>query len=112
MKPTRTCTVKARLTPEEYRRFVERVKKSAKPDNQSQYIRECVFSDELLKSYAVAKELKSLNFQVRKIGVLVNQIAASANRGVWYPGDAELILKKFGEIENLVNDFQSRLKET
>ena len=52
-----------------------------------------------------------MNFQIRKIGVLINQIAASANRGVWYPGDTELVLSKLQEVKDLVERFKEDLKE-
>ena len=111
MEANRIYTVKARLTPEEYKRFNEHVQGSSRPKNKSNYIRECIFSEDIQKSTAVAKELKNLNFQIRKIGVLINQIAASANRGVWYPGDTELVLRKLQEVEEPVERFKEDLKE-
>ena len=102
METNRIYTVKARLTPEEYKMFCEHVQESSRPQNKSNYIRECILSEDIWKSTAVARELKNLNFQIRKIGVLINQIAASANRGVWYPGDMELVLSKLQEAEDLV----------
>lgn len=111
METNRIYTVKARLTPEEYKMFCEHVQESNRPKNKSNYIRECIFSEDIQKSTAVAKELKNLNFQIRKIGVLINQIAASANRGVWYPGDTELVLKKLQEVEELVEKFKKGIRE-
>ena len=107
----RTYRIIARLTPEEYKQFTELVEKSDRPKNQSCYIRECIFSEDIQRSTAVARELKNLNFQIRKIGVLINQIAASANRGVWYPGDTELVLSKLQEVKDLVERFKENLKE-
>ena len=75
---TRECIVKARLTANEYQTFLKKVKGSDRPDNMSEYIRACIFSDDLKHSITVARELKNLNYQIRKIGVLINQIAASA----------------------------------
>ena len=111
METNRIYTVKARLTPEEYKIFCEHVQGSNRPKNKSNYIRECIFSEDIQRSTAVARELKNLNFQIRKIGVLINQIAASANRGVWYPGDTELVLSKLQEVKDLVERFKEDLKE-
>lgn len=107
---TRECIVKARLTANEYQIFLKKVKGSDRPDNMSEYIRACIFSDDLKHSIAVTRELKNLNYQIRKIGVLINQIAASANRGVMFRGDAELVLKKLQEVEELVKTFEARIE--
>lgn len=106
----RTCIVKARLTQNEYNSFLEKVQDSARPDNRSEYIRECIFSDDLKHSVAVARELKNLNYQIRKIGVLINQIAAGVNRGIVFRGDAEVIVKKQKEIENMLQDFPQKIE--
>ena len=111
MEANRIYTIKARLTSEEYKMFCEHVQESSRPKNKSNYIRECVLSEDIWKSIAVARELKNLNFQIRKIGVLINQLAASANRGVRYPGDTELVLSKLQEVEDLVERFKEDLKE-
>lgn len=106
---TRVYFVKARLTEEEYERFLGKVKESYNPKNQSDYIRNCIFSDELQHSAAVARELKNLNYQIRKIGVLINQIAAGVNSGIVYRGDAKLVVSKLGEVERLLEGFPERL---
>ena len=111
MEANRIYTIKARLTPEEYKMFCEHVQESSRTKNKSNYNGERILSEAIWKSTAVARELKNLNFQIRKIGVLINQIAASANRGVWYPGDTELVLSKLQEVEDLVERFKEDLKE-
>ena len=95
---TRECIVKARLTANEYQTFLKKVKGSDRPDNMSEYIRACIFSDDLKHSIAVARELKNMNYQIRKIGVLI------------FRGDAELVLKKMQEVEELVKTFEARIE--
>ena len=73
MEANRIYTIKARLTPEEYKMFCEHVQESSRPKNKSNYIRECILSEDIWKSTAVARELKNLNFQIRKIGVLITR---------------------------------------
>lgn len=107
---TRDHMVKARLTKTEYEDFLTKVGASQDPGNMSGYIRACIFSEDLRHSTAVVRELKNMNYQIRKIGVLINQIAASANRGVMYRGDAELVLKKLQEVEELVKTFETHLE--
>lgn len=97
--------VKARLTEGEYQRFLKRVEESTQPDNQSEYIRSCIFSEDPIRATAIVRELKNLNYQIRKIGINVNQIAAGVNSGVVYRGDAELIVAKFKEIEAMIKEF-------
>lgn len=102
---TRDYIIKARLTESEYQHFLSKVEGSCNPDNMSEYIRNCIFSDELLRSMAVARELKNLNYQIRKIGVLINQIAAGVNAGIVLRGDAELIARKLEEIHKMLEVF-------
>lgn len=104
-KDTRDYIIKARLTESEYQFFIKKVGDSSNPDNMSEYIRNCIFSDELLRSMAVARELKNLNYQIRKIGVLINQIAAGVNAGVVFRGDAELIAGKLEEVHEMLKEF-------
>lgn len=108
---TRDYTVKARLTKQEYQEFVKRVGKYGTENNMSAYIRSCIFSDDLRHSLAVADEMKNLNYQIRKIGVLINQITIGVNRGILYPGDAKVLVSKMKEIECLVGKFQKWLEE-
>lgn len=102
---TRDYIIKARLTESEYQHFLSKVEGSYNPDNMSEYIRNCIFSDELLRSMAVARELKNLNYQIRKIGVLINQIAAGVNAGIVFRGDAELIARKLEEVHKMLEEF-------
>lgn len=110
-KDTRDYIIKARLTEREYQHFISKVGDSHNPDNMSEYIRNCIFSDELLRSMAVTRELKNLNYQIRKIGVLINQIAKGVNAGIVYRGDAELIAGKLEEVQKMLKEFHKWFQE-
>ena len=96
---TRVKRVNARLTEKEHEELLERYESSGE-QNQSDYFRRCIFSDELSKSNALINELHDTNYQIRKIGVLINQIAHKVNSGYGYSkGNEQIILEKFNEIE-------------
>ncbi|MHA9740626.1 plasmid mobilization protein [Robinsoniella peoriensis] len=98
-----------RLRETEYQAFLERCEEYGE-QSYSDYIRRCIFSDELAKSQALLKELHQTNYQIRKIGVLVNQIAHKVNGGYAFTrGNEQSILKKMDEIENMFRIVQEQI---
>ena len=79
--------------------------------NLSGYIRDCVLEQSGIKKESYKREIKNLSYQIRKIGVNINQVAAKINSG--YRGmdavstllenqnrieqELEILLKKLGE---------------
>lgn len=110
----KNVVVRVRLTEKEYRMLEERAKaksplKSGR-GNLSGYIRSMILEPEK-KSKRDARDLKELTYQIRKIGVNVNQIAAKANSG-YFNRDLLLSLKKNQErLEAEVRDFFGRQEE-
>lgn len=61
--------------------------------NLPKYIRACVLDRAGWRMDSYAKELKNLTYQIRKIGVNINQVTAKINSG-YYGSDAIRILQK------------------
>ena len=109
MNDNKIARINARLTKEEHESFVNRFKESVET-SYSDYIRRCVFSDELSKSAALIKEVKGTNYQIRKIGVLVNQIAHKVNAGYIYThADSVAITESFLEIQKMFKELKEQI---
>ena len=87
------------FTPEEYQEIVWLAecdsgikRKKTQEKNVSAYIRKCIF-DKNDNPAAIKKELRDLSYQVRKIGVNINQVVTKINAGyaVWRECIAEII---------------------
>lgn len=98
----------ARLTGPELEQFDRRVARSVEK-NRSDFIRAAVFSDAVEKSQAVALQLADTNFQVRKIGVNINQIAKRFNSGIYEPEEFPYILDALKQIEELLRKIMEKL---
>ena len=64
----------------------------------SKYVRKVLLSP-VGSSKDMRKELKKLSYEVRKIGVNINQIAKRINAGYEYYSDESAVMKKLGEVE-------------
>lgn len=101
MDQNRDQRLNVRLRATEYKAFLERYEGSGEK-SISDYIRRCIFSDDLAKSQALIRELHQTNYQIRKIGVLINQIAHKVNAGYAFSrGNENTILDKFDEIDKM-----------
>lgn len=83
----RTRSFLIRFTEEEYALLeklaaedAEKNSRKEKQKNISAYIRKCIF-EPVLEPSSLKKELKETNYQIRKIGVNINQVAAKVNSG-------------------------------
>ncbi|CVI71522.1 hypothetical protein BN3660_02266 [Eubacteriaceae bacterium CHKCI004] len=78
--------------------------------NVSAYIRKCIF-EQSNNPAAIQKELKGLAYQVRKIGVNINQVAAKVNAGYATPVDMENLLFYLKKVEEEFLRLEKNLKE-
>ena len=106
-----------RFTPEEYQQIVQCAekdigtkRKKTQEKNVSAYIRKCIF-DRSDNPATIQKELKGLAYQVRKIGVNINQVAAKVNAGYATPVDVENLLFYLKKIEEEFLRLEKDLKE-
>jgi hypothetical protein len=65
--------------------------------NVSQYIRSCVKGG-LYDNPDLRKELRTLNYEIHKIGVNVNQIACHSNLGILTMSEREILLELMKDI--------------
>lgn len=105
------------FTPEEYQEIVrladgdtEIKRKKTQEKNVSAYIRKCIF-DRNDNPAAIQKELKGLAYQVRKIGVNINQVTAKVNAGYATPVDLENLLFYLKKVEEEFFRLEKDLKE-
>lgn len=76
-KEKRTIIKQVRFTETEARTISEAAGKEKV--SESKYIRRKVFSQENQMSHEVAEKLSDLNYQIRKIGININQVVRSCN---------------------------------
>ena len=77
---------------------METKRRKTQEKNVSAYIRKCIF-EQSNNPAAIQKELKGLAYQVRKIGVNINQVAAKVNAGYATPVDMENLLFYLKKVE-------------
>ena len=73
-------------------------------------MRKCIF-DRSDNPATIQKELKGLAYQVRKIGVNINQVAAKVNAGYATPMDLENLLFYLKKVEEEFLRLEKDLKE-
>ena len=109
-----------RFTPEEYelllvlaRQDEETKRIKTKERNLSAYIRKCIFQS-TGNPLAIKKEVKDLTYQMRKIGVNINQVVTKVNAGYAVPVDIDnlvIYLKKveeeFFRLEKILEEWRS-----
>ena len=110
-KENRDVVVPFRLTRREYERLQARLEDANSSLNQSEYIRECIFSGDIERSILMQRELKKISYELRKIGVNLNQIAARINGQVYLPYDMNLLKGLVVEMEGEREKLEQALKE-
>lgn len=80
-------------------------------ENVSAYCRKLLFSGHTGRKSSV-QELRELNFQIRKIGVNINQAAKRMNSGYGQTGDGLLLLTELEAVERLLRCFQETQEES
>lgn len=97
-----------RVTDEEYALLTERTKKTGiTGENLSEYIRQQVLGEEY--PYQKEKLLRDMNYQIRKIGVNLNQIAARYNSSLYLEQDRRLVLQYMEELKMLLEKTQDMI---
>lgn len=107
-----------RFTEAEYKLLAElaeedadtKTKKNAKK-NISAYIRKRIFSG-LNRPADLKQELKDLNYQVRKIGININQVTAKVNSSYVTPEDMLRLDTHLHEVENSFWEMIRKMEET
>ena len=114
----RSVVVRTRLSEKEY----EKLKKMAKTDhetcvksgkeNLSAYIRKCVLheSGQAKENEKLNREVRELTYQIRKIGVNINQVTKKINEGYYQAEESERLHKSLKEIEEKFESFLEALE--
>lgn len=79
--------------------------------DMSAYIRNLVLSQTGKKDVRVDMELKDLNYQVRKIGVNINQIAHRLNSNIGDMRDAEYVVELMKELNARLEKLTSKSRD-
>lgn len=113
----RSYRIYVRVTKEEY----ELICKMAKNDpdtrckngekNLSRYVRYCVLNESGLRKNYFEREIKNLNYQIRKIGVNINQATKKINAGYGEWKAAEELKEGIEQIDQRFQEFMERLEE-
>lgn len=78
--------------------------------NVSAYIRDVLFRREL-EEIRYCRELKNLTYQIRKIGVNINQVAAKINSGYKNQDSVFYLQKNLSQVEEEVKKLIEKLEE-
>lgn len=114
MKEKREVVVPIRLTKNEYKLLKEyaakdeRYKLKTGSINLSRFIRECVFVHSHIE-LGFHKEINALVYQIRKIGVNINQATAKINAGYKGMEAADRILDSLCDVEREVEKLIKKL---
>ena len=79
--------------------------------NLSGYMRTQVFSAAGIRNAALASNVKDLKYEIRKVGVNVNQIARKLNAGIGTDRDIDTLFQKLDEIEQLLDHYIAQADE-
>lgn len=94
-----------RVTEEEYAKIKKKTERAGiRNQNVSEYVRRQVLGAEY--PYLKEKLLRSMNYQIRKIGVNINQIAARYNSGIYLSGDKEQLEADVKKLYQLFYQFR------
>lgn len=79
--------------------------------NLSGYMRNQVLSAAGIRNTALASNAGKLHYEMRKLGVNVNQIARKLNAGIGTEKDVEILHEKIGRIEQLLEQYIAGVDE-
>ena len=111
--------LRVRITDKEFNLIKEKIKKEkafgylhGSGENISEYIRNCIYEDLGKNKKYHDTEIQDLNYQIRKIGVNVNQVAAKVNAGYKdYSSAISEILNQQKKIEYHVKKLSKMLED-
>ena len=113
----RETYMKIRLTKKEHDLIIDaaekdNVSKTKKGrNNVSAYARNAIFSSLSGKSKSIEVELRELKFQVRKIGVNINQVVKRINSGFEFSSDEHQLLLKLASVEKQLENLALSIEE-
>lgn len=97
-----------RVTEEEYELLKNRTEQSGiRSGNISEYVRRQVLGEEY--PYVREKLLRDMNYQIRKIGVNINQITARNNSRLYFVSDKEQLKEDMEELIKLFEEFRDKV---
>lgn len=97
-----------RVTEEEYELLKNRTGQSGiRSGNISEYVRRQVLGEEY--PYVREKLLRDMNYQIRKIGVNINQITARNNSRLYFVSDKEQLKEDMEELIKLFEEFRDKV---
>lgn len=97
-----------RVTEEEYELLKNRTEQSEiRSGNISEYVRRQVLGEEY--PYVREKLLRDMNYQIRKIGVNINQITARNNSRLYFVSDKEQLKEDMEELIKLFEEFRDKV---
>lgn len=110
---TKKETIKFRVDKEglqlfERKRQEMQEKLGLKKLSRSDFCRICIFQDSANDNLILKEELSRLIYQVRKIGVNINQIAKCINEGFYVVGE-ENLKRELPEVKNLLSQVEKRI---
>ncbi|WP_251391157.1 plasmid mobilization protein [Mediterraneibacter agrestimuris] len=112
----RSYIVGVRLTKQEYRLLTEKAERDCETlyrngkKNLSGYIRKCALNESGKMTVNLNRELKQLAYQVRKIGVNINQVAKKINAGYGYPDPMSAVEELKVELAKIETQFAELLQ--
>lgn len=112
----REYNIRVRLTKNEYDLLLREADKEGYAKykngelNLSSYIRGRLFS-EMLARKNTGKELRELSYQIRKIGVNINQAVKRINSGHENKEDETFLLSELAQVERLLKKYEKALGE-
>ena len=105
-----------RLTKKEYEILMTDAENDTDSKNKkgntdlSKYVRKILFAEK--KGHNLGKELRELNYQIRKIGVNVNQAVKRLNAGRELPGDDTYLLTALADVEEQLQIFLKIMEDS
>ena len=79
--------------------------------NLSGYMRDQVLSAAGIRNAALTNSTAKLQYEMRKLGVNVNQIARKLNAGIGTQKDIEILFAKIDQIERLLGQYMDKVDE-
>lgn len=81
-------------------------RKAGKNGNLSEYCRNLFLQDADINATAQNESMRELTYQVRKIGININQAVARMNAGISFSDDGELLIQELKKVQQLFEQYQ------
>lgn len=116
MRDTRFVKKSFRLTKAEYELLVQKMREGQEKDYYdvkdgfSGFLRETLLERNGAHTSMLRRQLADLRYEIRKIGVNVNQIAKRVNSNIAEPGDIAELLGDMERIENMFDEYKKKVE--